>query len=153
MAFLGESLLDGLGIGFSIAGLALVLPLCFLFRTYLRFLDHLQLFMAFSLGLGTTSTIFSNKIKYSWAAFNKNFLNPVCQDGDFVCTAGFQLSFGSCLLVFLLIMRIIVFFQARRRKDVRFEPVYTFFKGLSRWIYAALSFYSIFYLIRTLQKN
>ena len=70
-----------------------------------------------------------------------------------MCTAGFQLSFGCCLLAFLLIMRLIVFFESRRRKDIRFEPVYTFFKGLSRWIYAALSFYSLFYFIRTLQGN
>ena len=110
MAFFSESLMNGLGIGFSIGGLVLVIPLCFLFRTYLRFLDHLQLYFALALGLGTTSTIFSNKIKYSWAAFDKNFLNPLCEEGDLVCTIGFQLSFGCCLLAFLLIMRVIVYF-------------------------------------------
>ena len=29
--------------------------------------------------------------------------------------------------------------------------MYTFFKGFSRWIYAALSYYSLYYLITTVQ--
>lgn len=110
MAFFNESLLNGLGIGYSIAALVLVVPMCFLFRTYLRFLDHLQLFMVFAFAFATDSTVFSNYIKICWASFNHNFYKSICDSGDLVCTAGFQLSFGSCLLVFLLIMRIIVTF-------------------------------------------
>lgn len=60
MGFLPDALLSGLGIGYSIGALALVVPFCFMFRGYLRLLDHLQLLMAFALGLASTEAIFSN---------------------------------------------------------------------------------------------
>lgn len=141
-----------LGRGLSIVGLALCMPFCFAFRSYLRFLDHLQLFYVFAIALASSSTTFSGNLSNSWVAFDKNIFF-FCTTGELVCTAGFPLSFGACLLVFLLVMRLIVAIETCRKKDIRFEPVYTFFKGLTRWIYAPLSYWSVFFLIKSIQGN
>lgn len=128
------------------------MPFCFAFRQYLRFLDHLQLFFAFSIFFGTGINIFSNSLSNSWIGFSYN-IYFICTPGGFVCTAGFPLSFASCLVLFLLAMRIIVAIEAWRKKDIRFEPVYTFFKGLSRWVYAPLCYYSVYFLIMSIKGS
>lgn len=53
MSFINNDVLYGLGIGYSIGALALVVPLCFIFRQYVRFLDHLQIFYLLYVGLNT----------------------------------------------------------------------------------------------------
>ena len=100
--------------------------------------------------LAPGSGLFSNYLSNSWVDFDKN-LFFFCVSGELVCTAGFALSFGACLLVFLLAMRLIVAIETWRKKDIRFEPVYTFFKGLTRWIYAPLSYWSVYFLIKSLK--
>ena len=107
MAFLSNDVLSGLGMGYSIGAIALVVPICFGLRHYLRFLDHLQIFYLFYLGQASTSTIFSTHLDESWVLFPRNFY-IFCQSGDLICMVGFPLSFTSCLIVFLLLMRIIV---------------------------------------------
>lgn len=149
-SFIPASTLVGLGQGLSIAGLALCMPFCFAFRSYLRFLDHIQMYYAFAIVLSSQTALFSNNLINSWVGFDKNIFY-FCSSGELVCTAGFPLSFGSCLLVFLLIMRLIVLIETCRKKEIRFEPVYTFFKGLTRWVYAPLSYWSIYFLIKSIR--
>lgn len=145
-SFLSDEILSGLGKGLSITGLVIVMPFCFAFRHYFRFLDHIQLFYAFSIYFGLGINIFSNSLSNSWIGFSYN-IYFICTPGGFVCTAGFPLSFASCLVLFLIAMRIIVAIQTWRKKEIRFQPVYTFFKGLSRFFYAPLCYYSIYFLI------
>lgn len=114
-SFIPDTMLVGLGQGLSIVGLALCMPFCFAFRSYLRFLDHLQMFYAFAIVLSSQSTLFSNSLTNSWVGFDKNIFF-FCTSGELVCTVGFPLSFGSCLLVFLLIMRLIVLIETCRKK-------------------------------------
>ena len=59
MTFISNEILEGLGLGYSIAGIALVAPICFAFRQYFRFLDHLQIFYLLFLGLASSNKIFS----------------------------------------------------------------------------------------------
>jgi hypothetical protein len=106
-SFISSAILTGLGQGFSIAGLILTMPVCFIFKTYFRTLDHLQLFYVYAFLLATESGLFSNNLSNSWVAFDKNIFF-FCTTGELVCTAGFALSFGACLLLFLLAMRLIV---------------------------------------------
>lgn len=132
------------------------MPAVFILRTYLRFMDHLQLLYLFALtvtisSFNTTGTIFSSYLKVSWVDFPHNIFEYFCVENDFICTAGFQLSFGACLLVFLLLMRIIVSIERCKNGEFRFEPVYTFFKGLTRWVYLPLSYYSILFMILSIQ--
>lgn len=83
MAFV-NALYQGLGWGFSFAGLAFVIPICFLFKKYSGFLDHLQLTYLYVGVLASGSAIFSNALDYSWAQFIPNFLK-FCTSGDLVC--------------------------------------------------------------------
>ena len=71
-SFLSSGLLTGLGQGFSIGGLVLTMPFCFIFKTYLRFLDHLQLFYVFAFVLSADVGLFSNNLLNSWVAWDKN---------------------------------------------------------------------------------
>lgn len=107
MTFISNDMLSSLGLGYSIVGLALVVPVCFAFRHYLRFLDHLQIFYLFYLGLASTTTIFSSYLGDSCALFPRNFY-IFCVSGDLVCTIGFPLSFTSCLVAFLIFLRLVV---------------------------------------------
>ena len=146
MGFIEEDVLSGLGIGYSITGLALALPVCFIFRTYFRFLDHLQLFYLFYLGLGNSLIMFSKYLSDSWVLFDQNFF-VFCNEGDLLCTIGFPLSFTSCLMVFLIALKIIVLFEKCRKQQIRYEPVYSFFKGFWRWTYVPLTYYSLYFII------
>ncbi len=69
--------------------------------------------------LAPSSGLFSNSLSNAWVDFDKN-LFIFCVSGELVCTAGFALSFGACLLVFLLAMRVIVAIETCRKKDIRF---------------------------------
>lgn len=106
-SFIPSDILVTLGQALSIVGLALCMPFCFAFRSYFRFLDHLQFLYAFAIVLASQLSLFSNNLLNSWVGFDKNIFF-FCTTGELVCTAGFALSFGACLLVFLLIMRLIV---------------------------------------------
>ena len=150
MGFISSEALDALGLGYSIVGIALVAPICFGFRQYFRFLDHLQIFYLLFLGLASSSKIFSGQLDESWVLFPRNFY-IFCNSGDFVCSVGFPLSFMSCLLVFLVIVRIIVAIETCRNSQIRFEPVYTFFKGFFRWSYLPLTYYSLYFMIKSIQ--
>lgn len=93
---------------FSITSLALVVPVMFMFRQYFRSLDFIQ--MSYLFGLSMYSTSFSTYLNISFIGFDYNFFT-FCRKGDLVCTLGFQLSFGSVLVVFLLLIAIIVRIQ------------------------------------------
>lgn len=64
MSFIDAAMLSALGIGYSIVGIVLIVPIYILFKEYARFLDHAQLFYLYALTL-TTGT-FSNQLTYSW---------------------------------------------------------------------------------------
>ena len=73
MSFIPEDVLSGLGFGYSIAGIVLVVPICFIFREYFKFLDNLQLFFLFYLALGKNKQMFSHYLSASWVDFDRNF--------------------------------------------------------------------------------
>ena len=136
----------------SFGGLALVVPICFIFKQYFGFLDHVQLTYLYFLVLAPTSGAFSNALGFSWSKFIPNFLK-FCTDGDLVCEQGFALSFIICLLGVLFLLLIIVNIQKCRKPDLRYEPVYSFLKGFFKWTYLPLSYYSQYYLIQLLYMN
>lgn len=91
------------------------MPYCFAFRSYLRFLDNMQFIYIYALILATADVTFSINLSNSWVAWDKNIFF-FCSSGEFVCIAGFPLSFGACLLIFLLVMRVIVAIETCRKK-------------------------------------
>lgn len=104
-----QSAYEGVGLGFSIAGLTLVVPLLFLFKQYFRFLDHLQFVFLYWGILAPVYTTFGSFLSASWSKFIPNFLN-FCTANDFVCTSGFALSFTICLLGAIILLFLIVTF-------------------------------------------
>lgn len=62
-----QELYGGIGLGFSIAGLALVVPLLFLFKQYFRFLDHVQLVYIYWGAFAMTTTTFGSFLNTSWS--------------------------------------------------------------------------------------
>ena len=80
MALLTSDILVPLGQALSIVGLAIVMPFCFAFRSYFRFLDHLQMLFVFAIVLASQAATFSANLSNSWVAFNQNIF--------FFCTAG-----------------------------------------------------------------
>lgn len=115
MPLLTSEILLPLGQALSIVALIIMMPFCFAFRGYFRLLDHLQLMFVYAVLLASQSTTFSAYLSNSWIGFKYNIFF-FCKDGDFVCTAGFPLSFGACLLLFLVAMRIIVAIETCRKK-------------------------------------
>lgn len=106
MGFISASILDILGMAFSIVGLAFIIPICFVFRQYFRFNTHMQFLYLFYIAFAPTAAIFSSYAEISWASIAQNFY-IFCTTGDLVCTLGFQLSYTSCLVVSILLALII----------------------------------------------
>jgi hypothetical protein len=144
---------SSIGLAFSITGLALVMPVCFMFRQYFRSLDYFQMTYIFASVLAISNVTFSDNLNDSWVPFPENFLSGICTSGDLVCSIGFQLSFTICLIGVLLILLLIVTIEKCRKPELKFEPVYSFFKGFFRWTYAPLVYYSIIYLKSALDNG
>ena len=72
MTFIPTDTLDLIALVFAITGAALLIPLCFLFRLYFRFFDHVQFLYLFYISLVSTSTIFSTYLEVSWAELSYN---------------------------------------------------------------------------------
>jgi hypothetical protein len=103
------------GTVYSIISISLVVPIMFMFRHYFRSLDFMQ--MSYLFGLVMYSSSFSSNLTISFTGFGYNFFP--CTTGDIVCTLGFQLSFGSALIGFLLLIAIFVGLQrCGGRKDL-----------------------------------
>lgn len=101
---------------YSIISLSLVVPIMFMFRHYFRSLDFMQ--MSYLFGLTMYATSFSSNLTITFTSFSYNFYS-FCSAGDVVCTLGFQLSFGSVLIGFLLLIAIFIGFQrCGGRKDL-----------------------------------
>lgn len=63
-----------LGLAFSAAGLALVGPVSYFFRSYSHTLDAVQLFYLFATIYAPTLDLFSSKLSFSWLDFMPSFL-------------------------------------------------------------------------------
>jgi hypothetical protein len=107
------------GLVYSIIGLSLVVPICFMFRQYFRGLDFLQMAYLFSGLMAFSSSTFSTNLSVSVVNFNHNFLT-FCSAGDVVCTQGFQLSFTVCSAGLLFLLFIVVSFEKCRRPELRY---------------------------------
>lgn len=140
------------GLAFSIVGLVLVVPPTFLFKQYFRYFDHLQLALLYWMVLAPTYDTFAAHLTDSWTYFIPNFLK-FCTVGDLVCQLGFALSFTICLLGVIFLLWLIVTIEKCRKPDLRFEPVYSVFKGFFRWTYIALAYYSLTYLITDIKNG
>jgi len=132
---------DTLGIAFSIAGLAFICFSTYYRRTYSRVLEVAQMSFLFAAILAPTTALFSNKLGYSWLSFMPSFLN-YCKTGDFSCRYGYLLSPSICWAGVALLSLIIIKIIARCKPSVKFEPFYNLFKGLFRWTFGPLIFYS-----------
>ena len=60
MGFITTDILDILGLAYAIVGLAFLIPICFVFKLYFRFHDHVQFLYLFFLAFTPTSLIFSS---------------------------------------------------------------------------------------------
>lgn len=143
---------DQVGLAFSIVGLTLVVPAAFLFKCYLPFFDHIQLVFLYAMVLAPMSETFGSHLDESWGKFVPNFLR-FCTEGDLVCSLGFALSFTICLLGVIFLLWFIVTLEKCRKPDLKFEPVYSVFKGLFRWTYIPLVYYSLSYLVLDLNAS
>ena len=143
---------DNIGMGFSIAGLAFVSISTYYRRTYSRVLEAVQMAYLLAFTLAPTTSLFSNKLGYSWLSFMPSFLN-YCITGDFSCTYGYLLSPSICWaggsLLFLIIIKII----GRCKPSIKFQPFYNFFKGFFRWTFAPLIYFSTLVLLNKLQAG
>lgn len=135
---------------FSVAALALVVPVQFIFRQNYRSLDFLQMSYIFAGTMFKAS--FSNHLSISFASFPYNFLS-FCQSGDLVCTLGFQLSFGAVLIGFLLMTALFIGLQRCCGKKLEMEPIYSTFKGFFRWFYLPATYHSAHYLALALEQS
>jgi hypothetical protein len=108
---------DAAGLVLSILSLSFVVPILFIFRHYFRGLDFLQMTYFFATAMGATS--FAAKLGTSVVNFGYNFLS-FCSDQDFVCSQGFQLSFGAVLAGVIIFFFLVVVFQKCCRPDIRF---------------------------------
>ena len=62
MGFINEETLNILGLVYAITGIVLVIPVCFVFRQYFRFFDHVQFLYLFFIAFATSSQIFSGHL-------------------------------------------------------------------------------------------
>lgn len=140
-----------LGLAFSIAGLALVAPVTFFFRTYSSSLDTAQLLYVFVLVLAPTSSLFSANLGASWLNFMPSFLN--CNIGNYVCSYGYLLSAliswtGAVILLFIIFRLIAI-----KKTNLSYQPFYSFFRGFLRWTLPPLAYNSTYVLIKSLQSK
>jgi hypothetical protein len=140
-----------LGLAFSIAGLALVAPVAFFFRTYSSSLDTAQLLYVFVLVLAPTSSLFSSDLGASWLSFMPNFLN--CNNGKYVCSYGNLLSALICWTGAVILLFIIFRLIAIKKTNLSYQPFYNFFRGFLRWTLPPLIYYSTSVLIQSLQSQ
>lgn len=115
MAFISAAY-GGIGLAFSIVGLSLVVPICFAFKQYFRFLDHIQLTYMYFAILASTNAL-SLSLVNSWSTFIPNFLT-FCTYGDIVCQSGYALSFTICLIGAIIIAFITVLIIRIKNPDI-----------------------------------
>jgi hypothetical protein len=144
--------LDNIGKGFCLAGLALVPFSTYFRRSYSRTLEVTQMAYLFALILAPTSSLFANKLGYSWLSFMPTFLN-YCTAGDFSCKYGYLLSPSICWAAAAILCFIIIKIIGRCKPNVKFQPFYNFYKGLIRWTFAPLIYFASDTLITCLQTN
>lgn len=137
---------------YSIVAIAFTVPIVFVFRQYFRLLDYVQLVYLFSVAF-PADDIFSKYLSLGFGQFSSNLslLSSLCTSGSFICVTGFQLSYCACVAGSILLLGFIVMLVKCKKSGVGFEPVYRFMKGLIRWGYFPLSYYSTLYLIYSLQ--
>lgn len=129
-------------------------PFCTLFRnTYSSVLDAVQLFYLFSIVLAPDIDVFSHNLDYSWLTFMPNFL-MYCSAGDFSCSYGFLLSSLICWIV-LSLLAYLFFLLIQKIKPIKlkYRHFYAFFRGVFRWMFSPLLFYSAVVLIKRLQGD
>ena len=147
-----EQYYSSIGLAFSIVGLALLIPYVFLFKQHLRYFDHLQLTVLYWLVLARSQNTFASHLEDSWAKFIPNFLK-FCTEGDLVCTVGFALSFTICLIGALIILWLIVTIEKCRKPNLKYQPVYSSFKGFFKWTFIALATFSLTYLVNDIKQG
>ena len=153
MSFISADILEIIGWVYAIAGIVFMIPIVFFFKQYFRFLDHAQfLFLFYVSILSSGSAIFSKYLFLSWADISAN-IYVFCSSGDLVCALGFQLSFTSCFVAFILLVGLIVIIVKCKKPEAKYEPIYRFLKGLFRWTYVPLVYYSLYYLITSITNS
>lgn len=121
----------------SIVALAIA-PLSYIIlKKYYRSLCFLQLSYYYAVAYLTTTNFFSKYLGYSCVDFQANLLT-FCESTDLVCSLGFPLSFAGVFAAFLFVVFIFTAIQKCCGKDIRFEPVYSFFKGFITWFYVPI---------------
>ena len=121
----------------SIVALALAPFSYIILKKYYRSLFFLQLSYFYGVAYLTTTNFFSTYLDYACIDFQANLLT-FCDSTDIVCSLGFPLSFAGVLAAFLFVVFIFTAIQKCCGKDIRFEPVFTFFKGFIIWFYAPI---------------
>ena len=132
--------------GLSIAGLTLV-PLCsYYFRTYSQTLDLAQMLYVFWISFAPLAAIPSRFLSYSWISFMPSFIDKVgdCKDSKFnyICQYGHLVSPLIAWLGVALLMLLIIMLVQCKKRHVRYQSFYNFWKGFNRWYLAPLVYYS-----------
>ena len=150
MSLISVDVLEALGITYSLIALLFILPVCFIYRHYLRFFDHLQTMYVLYISIFVSnSSVFSSHLNLIAGQINHNFY-IFCSSSDLICTIGFQLSFLSCLAIVLIITFIVTKIISCYVDGASFEPIYRFVKPLIRWTYIALVYWSLYFFLKTL---
>jgi hypothetical protein len=139
-----------IGQALAIAGLSLVAPSSYLFRSFSRTLDFAQMLYVFSIAYAPTATIFSSNLGYSFLSFMPNFLT-FCTQGDYVCTNGYLLSPGAVWLGLVILTFIVSKLVCCTDKTKKYHKFYNFLKGFMRWFMPPLVYSSTGSIIIFLQ--
>lgn len=132
--------------GLSIAGLTLVPLFSYYFRIYSQTLDLAQMLYVFWITFAPLKAIPSRFLSYSWIKFMPSFIDKGvdCNDSkyNYICEYGHLVSpLIAWLGVALLMLFIIMLVQCKKR-HVRYQNFYNFWKGFNRWYLAPIVYYS-----------
>jgi hypothetical protein len=144
---------EGVGLAFSIIGLTLVVPILFLFKQYFRFLDHVQLVYLYAITLAPNTAPFARHLHDSWTLFFPNFFVNECSAGQMLCVVGYAISFTVCIVALTVIIFGAVAIQKFRENPFHAQPAYDLLKGLYKWTYLALTYYSLNYFISDFKNS
>ena len=138
---------QGPAILFSVTSLIATPVILFFFRQYYRGLDYLQ--MCYIFGILMANGSFSASLSASMLDFDHSFFKSSCQQGEFACGAGVQLSFLIILVAVLIGAFVFAKFQEKcfERIIVEYQTLYNGLKGFIKWIYLPLTFYSMSFML------
>ena len=125
---------------------------CYLRRTYSSTLDITQMCYIFAFRFAANYDLFSDYLDFSWISFMPNFIHD-CEPQEFACKHGNLVSplivWTATVIVVLIVVKLIQI----KKKNLHFQPFYSFFKGFMRWFMGPLLYLSVEVFIDSFQTT